>query len=548
MILLISPILAMLVTILLVPVCMRWAEKMELVDLPDERKVHQVSIPRIGGVAMGIGAMVPILLWGPFSEEVVAILISAVTILLFGLWDDKSNINFKMKIVGQLLASILLVSASDIQVRSLPFMAGETLPDIIAVPLTIILLLGITNALNLVDGLDGLAGGTTLLAFGMITIMAVSANLYYIALISLSVIGCILGFLRFNTHPATIFMGDAGSQFLGFVIGALVLWLAQHSQPVMSPAMPLLLLGLPILDTCLVFTVRILQGKSPFAPDKNHIHHRLIDVGFSHYSSVVALYSLQAVFVFSAYQLRHASDLTIVLTYLYICAFVLVFLQTVKHRDKLLTSFSKRAYRKLIEVMRGVASNRTFQSLLSGLIALTLPVFFACSFYFSDFSDKEVFGGGVLVGVVFLVAFGRVIQKHPSLERLFNILIYLLAIVSLFFTNSVTGEVAEAFSLVTSLLVYVIGFALLVVVMGQSDALFKTSPLDSLLILIALFVPNVPIADSVDFYSGAMIGKIIIVLYAAEFFVRKSLMFSRIFKLGVFGSCLFLLSGVMGTL
>ena len=155
------------------------------------------------------------------------------------------------------------------------------------------MLVGITNAINLSDGLDGLAGGVTFLslaAIAVLTYIAVDAG--FMLLATMSIMGSILGFLRFNTFPARIFMGDGGSQFLGFSAGVLAILLTQSSNTALSPALPLLILGLPILDTLMVMGERIYEGRSPFVADRKHIHHRLLALGFHHYEAVVTIYAL----------------------------------------------------------------------------------------------------------------------------------------------------------------------------------------------------------------------------------------------------------------
>ena len=302
-------ILAMFISIVLIPPLMRSASRLAFVDVPSERKVHAAPIPRIGGLAMVAGAITPILLWVPPSREVLGLLYGVAVILVFGLWDDRSQLDYRMKFGGQILAVCVVVFYGGVLIRFVPFCGIEPIPHAASVALTIFALLGVTNAINLADGLDGLAAGTTLLSMGAISLLAYLAGDSSLLIIAMAVMGAIIGFLRFNTHPAQVFMGDAGSQFLGFVAGVLVIVLTQRSSPILSPAMPLLLLGLPLVDTFLVMGQRLLQGKSPFKPDRNHIHHKLLALGLDHYESVVVIYALQATLVAMAFAFRFRSDL-----------------------------------------------------------------------------------------------------------------------------------------------------------------------------------------------------------------------------------------------
>ena len=309
-------IVAMFITMMLIPPLMRSAERYQFVDIPDARKVHSAPVPRIGGVAMVAGAITPILLWIDISREVQGFLYGIALILFFGVWDDRATLDFRVKFFGQLLAICVVVFYGGVVIRYIPFHSFEAIPDYIAYPLTIFALLGVTNAINLSDGLDGLAAGTTFLSVGMISLLAYTVHDYSMFMLAMALLGCIIGFLRFNTHPAQIFMGDGGSQFLGFAAGVLVIQLTQKSGTIMSPAMPLLLLGLPLIDTFLVMGQRLAEGRSPFHPDKNHLHHKLMALGFDHYEAVVIIYSVQTLLVMLAYFLRYHSDLISVVVFL----------------------------------------------------------------------------------------------------------------------------------------------------------------------------------------------------------------------------------------
>jgi UDP-GlcNAc:undecaprenyl-phosphate GlcNAc-1-phosphate transferase len=224
----ISFIAAMIITMLLIPPLMRTARYFDVVDNPGPRKVHQSVIPRIGGIAMVIGACLPIMLWTEASGDIVGYVAGVCVILIFGVLDDRYDLNYKIKFAGQVIAIVLVLLSNDIVISKIPFFNELSLHYIISIPITVISLLGITNAINLTDGLDGLAGGTALLSLGLITVLAYQDNNIHIVLICLAILGSILGFLRFNTYPADVFMGDAGSQFLGFSLGVLSLLLTQQ--------------------------------------------------------------------------------------------------------------------------------------------------------------------------------------------------------------------------------------------------------------------------------------------------------------------------------
>src|SRR5438874_10204606 len=292
----------------LIPPLGGMAEWLHVVDGPAARKVHGTPVPRLGGVAMAIGAVLPPIMWATMDSRMVGFLCGVAVILFFGLWDDIKGIDYRLKFLGQIIAVLIVVLYGRMVIRYVPFLGLEPLPDYVALPLTVFALVGVTNAINLADGLDGLAGGITLLSLGMIAILAHPSGDVRVLLATIAVIGSIVGFLRFNTYPARIFMGDGGSQFLGFCAGVLAVMLTQNVNTALSPALPLLILGLPILDTLLVMGERLYEGRSPFVADRKHIHHRLLALGFDHYEAVIAIYVLQSVLIVGAYFLRFESD------------------------------------------------------------------------------------------------------------------------------------------------------------------------------------------------------------------------------------------------
>ncbi|MBI3560670.1 MAG: undecaprenyl/decaprenyl-phosphate alpha-N-acetylglucosaminyl 1-phosphate transferase [Gammaproteobacteria bacterium] len=311
MTLFLSFILGMMITVVLIPPLIKMATKWRIVDVPDERKIHLTKVPRIGGVAMLLGTALPVMLLLTGYREIQAYVIAIIILLLFGALDDKYNIDYKWKFLGQLLATLVVIFYGNIVIDTLSFLGIETLPAYISVAFTIFALLGVTNAINMSDGLDGLAGGLSLLSLGGIALIAYATVNNHIIIIALAGMGSILGFLRFNTYPARIFMGDTGSQFLGFTLGVTVILLAQQKDTSISSFIPLLVLGLPIIDTLQVMTTRLSRGVSPFKPDKNHIHHQLLMIGFNHYESVLIIYIIQSMLVGSAYVLLYAQDLVL---------------------------------------------------------------------------------------------------------------------------------------------------------------------------------------------------------------------------------------------
>jgi UDP-GlcNAc:undecaprenyl-phosphate GlcNAc-1-phosphate transferase len=316
--------LAMLITMGMIPVLKVMALRFNAVDLPNPRKVHSAPMPKVGGVAMALGAMVPILLWSPGNHFVDSLLLGSAVLVVFGFVDDVKEMGYKGKLTGQLIAALIVMGYGGLRITCLgDCLPGIDLPHWAAWSLTLLAIVGVTNAINLSDGLDGLAGGIAMMIFICLGFLAYQNGMIELALLSVAVVGAIFGFLRFNAHPAIVFMGDAGSQLLGFLAVSLALYISQGSEP-LSRTLPLLLLGFPILDTLTVMMERILKGVSPFKADKNHFHHRLMRLGLRHAEAVVTIYCLQFTLVMSAFLLRFHSEWTLLSIYLSFSAAVLL--------------------------------------------------------------------------------------------------------------------------------------------------------------------------------------------------------------------------------
>ena len=319
---LLALVAAMAISMMLIPIMVRFAPRLGLMDRPNVRKVHADPIPRVGGIGIVVGALVVILFLLPLDGMTQAYVLGALVLFVFGVWDDSSEIGHYPKFLGQFVAVAVVVFYGGLYIISFPFVPGGEISATFGIPFTFLALIGMINAINHSDGLDGLAGGESLFSLGAIALLAVLADGTVALTIALTVIGGIFGFLRFNTHPARVFMGDSGSQFLGYTLGFLVILLTQKVDPELSPAVVLLLLGLPVMDILVVLVKRARARINLFRATRNHVHHRLLDLGFIHQESVIIIYSLQMVFVTSGVLLRYESNVLITATYLTLCATV----------------------------------------------------------------------------------------------------------------------------------------------------------------------------------------------------------------------------------
>ena len=303
----------------LIPPATRLASRLGMLDHPTNRKVHLVPTPRTGGWGIVVGALVPLLYSLSVDPLLLSFLIGAVVLFNFGLWDDAANLNHRLKFVGQIVAAAGVVFWGDLYVTRVPFM-GE-LPELYARPFSVFALVGVINAVNHSDGLDGLAGGECMLSLAAILALLLPAvgAADPMALLACTTLGSTLAFLRYNRHPARVFMGDTGSQFLGFTLGVLIIYLIQIAERQVAPTAALLLIGMPVFDILVTLALRIRCGMSWFAGSRNHIHHRLLDRGFGHHGAVGVLYGMQALLVTVAYLLHQQSDGVLLGCYVLIC-------------------------------------------------------------------------------------------------------------------------------------------------------------------------------------------------------------------------------------
>ncbi len=285
------------ITMALTPLLITHATTLGFLDTPNERKLHQIPIARGGGVAFAIAVLGTLMFWASPNSLVRASVVGGLILVIFGLWDDKVNLSYRMKLLGQFLAAGSVIWWGELYLQPFPFFFGQELPTWVTIPLTTVTLLTFINSVNLSDGLDGLAGGLCVISFLAVGYLAYLVNDQFVFLIAVIVLGGLLGFLRFNTFPARIFMGDTGSQFLGFFLGIAALLVTHPVRGPYSPAILLFLLGLPFWDTCWVIVRRLQQGRSPFAPDQEHLHHQFLKAGFAHSEVVLLVYVLQSALV-----------------------------------------------------------------------------------------------------------------------------------------------------------------------------------------------------------------------------------------------------------
>jgi len=277
---------ALLIAVGIIPTLRRAAIRWGFVDQPDRRKVHTIPTPRLGGAAIYLGCIAALVLFGDrfYVPQVVSILVGASLISFLGIWDDRLGLRPVAKLIGQCLATTILV-VSGVQVGFLP----STWLNLCA---TFLWMVGMTNALNLLDNMDGLSGGVATVACAFFFLLAAMSGQYLVGSLAAALMGACIGFLYYNLNPATIFMGDTGSLFIGFVLAALGIKLRfPDNSAFVTWMVPVVVLGLPIFDTALVVISRLRRGLNPLTtPGKDHVSHRLVRQGATKREAVLSLY------------------------------------------------------------------------------------------------------------------------------------------------------------------------------------------------------------------------------------------------------------------
>jgi len=293
---------AFIISFAATPIVKSFAVQVGAIDVPDnDRHIHKRPIPRMGGLAIFFGFLLSVLLFTEINAQVRGILLGSILIVIVGAVDDVLNLNAWLKFAVQILAAVIAVlSGVVINVLSSPLDVSEVEAitiGILSVPVTILWIVGVTNSVNLIDGLDGLACGVSAIASITMLVVAmlvpeVNSN---VAVMLAALVGACIGFIPYNLNPAKIFMGDTGALLLGYVMATVSVIGMFKFYTIVTFIVPVLALAVPLTDTTFAFTRRILRGQSPFHADRGHFHHRLLDMGFNQKQAVAVLYSVSAI-------------------------------------------------------------------------------------------------------------------------------------------------------------------------------------------------------------------------------------------------------------
>ncbi len=531
---------ALMTSVILIPPISRLSVRVGGMDTPDERKVHDNEIPRLGGIAIFCAFLFSVLFFIDIDHQLKGFMAGAVVIFLTGLADDLTGLRPRNKLAGEILAACVAVISGGITLTTIgnPLGLGEIQLGYLAIPFTIFAVVGVMNAINLIDGLDGLAGGTSAVACLAFGTLAWKTGNYTLLALLVALLGAIIGFLRYNTHPARIFMGDSGSLFLGYCMGFFSILLLNQAGEHVSPVAPLMILGVPILDTLVVMGGRLMRGKSISSPDKTHIHHRLLKLGVGHRFSVLFIYGLAYVLAFTAILLRRADDsiqFSVLLAFCVALYALLKGLAKLESTPVFVTWKNNKSLRQT-ETYRTIVNYSHYLLVVIKyllLLVLTLVIFIS-----PNYPAPIVWATGLLVlGIPLIWLIGGI-----SGNSLLKSAIYCSGLVSIFIIENYGRQNTLAgFDLLWIshvLFAILFGAVGMKVVLRNRAGQLITSPFEYLILFVVVAVPLLPRNFTAEYHLMSVAAKSVVMFVAYKLVLMRQIRSNRKILVATFLSLL----------
>lgn len=526
---------SLVICMALIPVLSTSASRLSFIDSPRERHVHAEPMAKVGGIAFAFATFIAVLVWAPKDSFLLSSLLGGAVILFFGIWDDRADLHYRIKFAGQVLAALVAIGIAGVHLSSVPFFDEVMLPAWVAVPLTLLVIVAVTNAVNLSDGLDGLAGGLSLISFIGLAYLAYQVNEPLLILLIVSILGGLLGFLRFNTYPARVFMGDAGSQFLGYYLAVAALMLIDAHRAAYSPLLVLFIWGVPLLDMIGVMGQRVLEGRSPFVGDRNHIHHRLLSFGLNHGQAVTTIYLVHGLMVSCAYFLRWQSDVLLLAMYLAFAGAVLfVFAQPPGRIRAPRASSSPQSPRVIIH---NVSRSQSKSEWPLNLLYLTVPCYLAWAVTVPQSIPSE---GGMIAAGLAVVVIGALLSRS-AIAWVVRAVLYIGSMCLLYYGEAFPRTSVTTLLTPTNMAMVILGVLVFLAIRWAGDGQFQTTPLDHLIGLLAVAMPFLPEMTIGDVSVGPLMAKAVVLFFAFELLLY--LRSSAAIRLGLVS--LVILAGIM---
>lgn len=505
-------LVALFAVLILIPPISNLAVKIGILDKSGGRKVHKNDTPRIGGVAIFFAFLLAWLVFGELDRQARGFLVGGVIVFLVGLADDLVGLSPRQKLSGQVIAVLAAVLIGNIRIVSLGdlFGTGEIMLGMFALPFTVVAIVGVINAVNLLDGLDGLAAGVCAIAAIAMGILAYQADNLRLLILAMALLGAVIGFLRYNSHPATIFMGDGGSLFLGYCMGFLSVMLVTESGGMIPEATPLVILGVPIVDTCFVVWKRLRSGESPFTPDNNHIHHRFLALGVGHKLAVIMVYAFTYLLAILAVTCRHLPNWKLLLCLA--VAYPLIYF-TLERLSLLIGHKRQRLIRKNLSLRDARLCRQLVE--LSGYLKEGVKYLLVAALFLSACTPSSP-GSEMSVICIFLLGLSVALlfMTHDLGNRFLLFILYFDGAFIIYQMENM-GRSA-AFSSIPFLAFSHLVFLLLFIIVGVTLFIRKRSaemagtPLEYLIFFIVTSVPFLPVEFSGQHHLLSVAGKSVI--------------------------------------
>ncbi len=366
---------ALFAALVMVPCLCRWWACHGAADLAHGKKIHTRTIPRVGGIAIGVAFIFSLLMYVDLSREIRGILAGGMILFITGMADDFYGLTTKKKFLAEITACLSTMAVGGLCIRGLGDLFGTgtiVLPLWIAVPFTVLVVLGIINAINLIDGLDGLAGGISMIALSAFTVHGYLAGNFAAAVTCVALLGGIMGFLKYNLFPARVFMGDSGGLGVGFVIAFLGISLTQTPVSPVSPVIPLVILGLPILDAVRGVGWRMIKKQDLRSQDMIQVHHKFLNLGFRHRISVLLICQISLLWAVFTVVFREKPPIVLISVFVSVSVFFHILLMYVLRNKERLHNLSKSFSFAECEKLFYRMSSGLIEGMKPGIVVLIL--------------------------------------------------------------------------------------------------------------------------------------------------------------------------------
>ncbi|MCU7492291.1 MAG: undecaprenyl/decaprenyl-phosphate alpha-N-acetylglucosaminyl 1-phosphate transferase [Ignavibacteria bacterium] len=483
-------IISLIFTVFTTPFLIRYLTKIKVVDLPGNRRIHTAIIPRMGGLLIYLSAALTVVFLSDELDSIRLLMVAANIILMIGFFDDILGLSYMVKIWGQFLACLLVLIYLNQQYVELVYL-DVAVPHPLDYIILIAFIVGGINAVNFMDGIDGLVSGFSILAFSVILSLSVFFGCDILILLSVSLIGSLLGFLKFNRFPAKIFLGDTGSLILGFFLITSSLFISvKMNKGVLDLTFPAILLAVPLTDAIRVIAGRMLRKKSPFLPDKTHLHHLILEVTGSQRLTVAIIDSYSVIFALIAiYYLTGSHTLPLILF-----AFFVVLLLFAEPVISFLNTYRKEIYKRKFWAGMWNRNNEIIQKSFIYLTSLALLLILILSIPNHNSMENNILWGLLITGLAFFLIAARNKNIYKGVDDIFifmNIAAF-FTITSLNHTlQSQVFEGSEAFNFISEMSYYILTFIIMIFLIADGTVFplkkFKVSDMDyALLIFIFL--------------------------------------------------------------